>query len=132
MENGNIQVNNTEIRSGLINNAIGEARKTEDSNRFAVSFGNSLWNYVFEGDYRIAFTDYSNYSVVYSCSNFLFFKFELAWVLGRNPNDCENSDKLEEFVVYLEKKFGFKKEELFFTKHNDQLCAVNKKVKNDI
>jgi len=131
LENGNIKVENTENRFGIINKAIGQAKKTSDMNRFSVSFGDSWWNYIFEGDYRIAFTDFNNYSVVYSCSNFLFMKYELVWVLARNPNDENNNEKIIEFTSYLEKKFGFKKEELFYTKHDQEVCAVKLQEKKE-
>ena len=36
------------------------------------------------GDYRVVSTDYTNYSVVYSCSPFFFFwKSEYFWILSR-------------------------------------------------
>lgn len=38
------------------------------------------------GDYRVLSTDYTNYSVVYSCSTkWFFFKNEYIWVLARTP-----------------------------------------------
>ncbi|TNV75733.1 hypothetical protein FGO68_gene6621 [Halteria grandinella] len=37
----------------------------------------------YNGDYRIVSTDYTNYSIVYSCTNVLFFKVEAVWILGR-------------------------------------------------
>ena len=36
------------------------------------------------GDYRVLETDYENYSVVYSCTNLAFVKFEYVWLLTRN------------------------------------------------
>ena len=40
------------------------------------------------GDYWIIETDYHNYSVVYSCADFLFgaIKLEFAWILSREKN----------------------------------------------
>ena len=35
------------------------------------------------GDYRVLDTDYENYSVVYSCTPYLFFKDENVWILTR-------------------------------------------------
>ena len=39
-----------------------------------------------DGDYEILDTDYDSYAVVYSCSQFLFFKYELGWILTREAN----------------------------------------------
>lgn len=35
------------------------------------------------GDYRVLDTDYTTYSVVYSCTSYLFFKSENVWILTR-------------------------------------------------
>ena len=35
------------------------------------------------GDYRVVSTDYTNYAVVYGCTNYFFFRFENTWVLTR-------------------------------------------------
>ena len=42
--------------------------------------------YIPPGNYQLLDTDYTNYAVVYSCTNFFFglFRNELAWVLGRD------------------------------------------------
>jgi apolipoprotein D and lipocalin family protein len=36
------------------------------------------------GDYWVLDTDYTSYSLVYSCVNFFLFRFENAWILSRN------------------------------------------------
>lgn len=36
-----------------------------------------------KGDYRVLETDYDNYSIVYSCSSILGFKYQLTWLLTR-------------------------------------------------
>ncbi len=42
------------------------------------------------GEYNVLETDYTTYSVVYSCRNlFMGFKYEITWILGRNKTpDC--------------------------------------------
>ena len=39
----------------------------------------------FDGDYRVIDVDYDRYAVVYSCTQYLFVKFELGWILTRDP-----------------------------------------------
>ena len=36
-----------------------------------------------EGNYQVIDTDYTNYAIVYSCTQFLFTKNEIVWILGR-------------------------------------------------
>ena len=38
-----------------------------------------------DGDYQVLEVDYESYVVVYSCSQILFFKYELGWILTRAP-----------------------------------------------
>ena len=37
-----------------------------------------------DGDYRVIDVDYDRYAVVYSCTQLLFLKFELGWILTRD------------------------------------------------
>ena len=38
-----------------------------------------------DGDYRVIDVDYDRYAVVYSCTQLLFLKYELGWILTRDP-----------------------------------------------
>lgn len=49
------------------------------------------------GDYKILATDYDTYAVVWSCSNFLFFNYQLSWVLGRDI-DVDSDSLLENYI----------------------------------
>ncbi|CDW76786.1 apolipoprotein d [Stylonychia lemnae] len=42
--------------------------------------------YIPKGSYNVVDTDYTNYAIVYSCTNFFFglFKVQYAWILGRS------------------------------------------------
>ena len=42
-----------------------------------------------DGDYQVLEVDYASYVVVYSCSQILFFKYELGWILTREPTVSE-------------------------------------------
>ncbi|XP_034239973.1 apolipoprotein D-like [Thrips palmi] len=47
-------------------------------------------------NYLVLDTDYENYSLVYSCANVLGFKYESAWILGREKTlDAASSEKVE-------------------------------------
>ena len=51
--------------------------KHASSSRFPVS--------PVDGDYQVLEVGYDSYVVVYSCSQILFFKYELGWILTRAP-----------------------------------------------
>ena len=38
-----------------------------------------------DGDYRVLDVDYDRLAVVYSCTQLAFLKFELGWILTRDP-----------------------------------------------
>ena len=42
-----------------------------------------------DGDYQVLEVDYASHAVVYSCSQILFFKYELGWILTRAPKMSE-------------------------------------------
>ena len=42
-----------------------------------------------EPNYNVLSTDYDNYTVVYSCTEFGFLSFELVWILAREPEASE-------------------------------------------
>jgi len=121
LENGNIKVLNTENINGKINQAIGEAEKTEDPFKLKITFGNSLFSKLFKGDYRVIDTDYKNFSLVYSCTDFFFGKFYYVWVLSREPVFSEAN--LQKVLNEIEVKFGIKKDELKFTNQTKESCG---------
>jgi lipocalin len=101
-----------------------------------VSFPGGHWKDYNNGEYRIINTDFKNYSVVYSCkqideNN----KFELVWVLARDPQKI-SENTLKAWINYLDTKFRYKSEELIVTKHDTAKCRLvdgkDKKIKRDI
>ena len=88
-EDGNLKINNTMLlEDGSSNTAIGSAYQTKKNPAYLrLTF---FWP--FYGDYKVVETDYNDYAVVYSCSNYVFFHTDLAWILTRNNNyDAENA-----------------------------------------
>ncbi|XP_006129897.1 apolipoprotein D [Pelodiscus sinensis] len=82
MDNGKIKVQNQELRSdGTIHQIAGEATQADDEPaKLKVRFS----QFMPSAPYWVLSTDYGNYSVVYSCTNFIsFFHVEYAWILSR-------------------------------------------------
>ena len=52
-----------------------------------------------DGDYRVIDVDYDRYAVVYSCTQLLFLKYELGWILTRDP--MVNQSLVSEIVFCL-------------------------------
>ena len=50
-----------------------------------VSFSGKTPNDNTTANYNVISTDYTNYSIVYSCTDYRFFAYELLWVLSREP-----------------------------------------------
>ena len=56
-----------------------------------------------QGDYRVVYTDYSNYSVVYSCMDILgVAKAEYIWVLSRE--EVLSRDKFKEALGMISER----------------------------
>ncbi|CDW72949.1 apolipoprotein d [Stylonychia lemnae] len=80
-----IAVTNSEFnpKTGKIEIAPANATCTNQGPACKVKFN----NYLPEGDYRVLSTDYTNYAIVYSCTDiFGFSKEEYMWVLTRAQN----------------------------------------------
>ncbi|XP_003926237.1 apolipoprotein D [Saimiri boliviensis] len=84
MDNGNIKVLNRELRyDGTVNQIEGEATQVNltEPAKLAVKF---FW-LMPSAPYWVLATDYENYALVYSCTDFIqLFHVDFAWILGRN------------------------------------------------
>jgi len=84
-DNGKINVDNRYIKDGVVHNAIGEANVRDfakDEATLDVVFS-SIGP---KGDYRVIETDYTSYSLVFSCTAaFHLINTEFAWILTRDP-----------------------------------------------
>lgn len=91
-EDGLVRVENREyvIETDTPREAIGRAqcRHPDTESVCDVQFGPSFLGFLTKGNYRVVHTDYSNYTVVYSCVEFLFgaYHLEYVWVLTRERN----------------------------------------------
>ncbi len=121
LENGSIKVVNTEYTNGQVNQAFGEANRTDDPFKLKISFGTSIISKLFKGDYRVVDTDYKNYSLVYSCTDIFFGKFYFVWIIAREPVLPEAT--LERLLNEIQNKFGISKNELRFNNQSPELCG---------
>merc|ERR1719348_2490702 len=84
LENGRVSVHNVATKKNGDFDVIDGSAYVPDPNfpgELVVEFpGNPA------GNYWILDTDYTNYSVVYSCADFLLVKLEFAWILSRERN----------------------------------------------
>ncbi len=121
-EDGKIGVLNTMQVDGVKESASAVAtRDKTDQFRLQVQFGDSFIAKLFKGDYRVVDTDYENYAIVYSCSDFIIGKVEYYWVLSRTP--VMEEQKLNEHLAYYQNKFQKTKDLFTFASQDKQLCG---------
>lgn len=118
---GSIKVDNSQITTGPRVSAIGRAVPGDNANTLDVSFSNNLIGRYIKGDYEVINTDYTSYSLVYSCSNFLLWKVEYIWVLSRTPQ--LDTSTLGSLVSYAQSTFGIGASDLHFTKQDSATCG---------
>lgn len=93
-----VKVVNSELRSeGKRKSAIGTATCPTSEAKCTVTFDESIFSRLTKGNYWVYDTDYENYSIVYSCSEYLsIFYAEFVWVLTREPTPSkETLDKTD-------------------------------------
>jgi len=100
-DDGSIRVQNQGVNSftGKETDIVGRAYAPDASipSKLKVSFSTGSM----EGNYWVLDTDYTQYAIVYSCSDFYFFHADIVWILGREktlPSDLidELTDKLKQ------------------------------------
>jgi len=121
LANGNIKVVNSEIENGCLKVVEGEAEQTAEKNVYKVSFGKSLFSKLYKGDYRVFDTDYTSYSLVYSCTDFSLGKFNYVWVLARKPVLPEVT--LSRLFGQIETIFGIPRNEMRLNNQNNEFCG---------
>lgn len=120
-ENGNIEVKNSQYDGKDRLYAIGEAVTTSDPFALKVSFSDSILGKLFSGNYQVINTDYSNYSIVYSCTNVYVAHVEFIWILSRQPNLPQ--EQTETFLHYIQNVLGFSRDSLHFTDQGKDYCG---------
>jgi apolipoprotein D and lipocalin family protein len=106
-----VKVNNSELRSnGERKGAIGKAVCPTSEAKCTVTFDESIFSRLSKGNYWVYDTDYENYSIVYSCSEYLsIFYAEFVWVLTRQATPSkEVLEKANEAIDRL----GYPRENL--------------------
>lgn len=119
-DDGTVSVNNTEKNpDGKTSTAIGQARSDPKSTipgHLQVRF--SKWQPW--GKYWVLDTDYTSFSVVYSCSSYLVNRVEFLWILGR---EASLSVETRLKISALLSKFKIDESYLTITDHNPSNCA---------
>ncbi len=113
MEGSFISVHNISVDGeGVIDDVKGKAYCEEDpASKCYVKF---FWLQPY-GKYNVLLTDYNTEAVVYSCSNWLFFHSEYAWVLSRKQNY-----KISDEAIAKLAEVGVTKEEMMI--HDLEAC----------
>lgn len=119
-DDGIVAVNNTERKpDGFAGTAIGQARddpSSTDPARLQVRFSKwAPW-----GKYWVLDTDYTSYSVVYSCTDYIVRRVEFLWILGRKTN---LSEATRQQISSLLTNFKIDESKLRVTDHSQQKCA---------
>jgi apolipoprotein D and lipocalin family protein len=71
-------------------------------------------------DYQIFDTDYKNFAIVYSCTNLLFSKYELIWIMSREPEMDKNL--LENLIQRIEKELYISRKVFYYTNQSNEVC----------
>ena len=116
----NIRIDFDEILNGEKKTLTGEGKQTKDAFRYKIELHNYFMTKFLEGDYRIVDTDYKKYSLVYSCVDVLFMKFEYVWIMSRNPT--LEKDILEKLEKEIKNKFNMEKEDFIFSNQSNDIC----------
>lgn len=67
------------------------------------------------GDYRVLYTDYNNFAVVYSCDTYLLAKTEYIWILTRSEEAVEE-DVMKALQILKEKVPSYDQTQIRMTK----------------
>lgn len=99
--------------SGAIDQAVGEAMVSDPfvASKLTVKFGNQ--SFASEPNYWVLSTDYTQYSMVFSCQQFTeALHFEIAWILSRTPTI---SAELKEELLSKYESVGVSRKPFHFT-----------------
>lgn len=109
-EDGKVKVVNSGVHDGERTKREGEAYCTDNEGQCYVRFSPKAPY----GDYEVIDTDYENYSIVYSCQDYLMFHVKYGWVLSRDTEF--DGEKLLDTLV---EKGKFKKSTFRKTSQKD-------------
>jgi len=96
----------------------GEITNPETPNSLLVTFDSTpaigLWFIkLFGNNYHVMETDYENYAIVMSCTNYGFFRSTFFWILSRNPN-FRNTASFDEVLNSAVDNYQIKSDSLHY------------------
>lgn len=120
---GSVKVDNSQVINGERSHALGRAVPDKtNANTLWVSFSTGIIGRLTQGNYQVIDTDYESFSLVYSCTNALFWKIEYSWILSRTPQ--LDQSKLNSLVSLTKNRYlGFSDSDFYFTKQDAATCG---------
>lgn len=108
LPNGNIAVNNTEIKNGKRSGVAGEAAPIENrSGELDVEFFKKP-STTAESNYIILDTDYTEFAYIWSCGSLYFAHSPMLWILNRGYNHTEEYVKQQaKNALDIMESFGY-------------------------
>lgn len=118
------QVLNTEVSKDGSKNVRHASMKLYDKKN-PFNYGIKFFDLQPRADYQIFDTDYKNFAIVYSCTNLLFAKYELIWIMSRETE--MGIDMLENLSVKIENELNVNRKVFYYTNQSEEICKRNKK-----
>ena len=120
-DDGSIRVFNAELLAdGTINSVDATAyQNPSDSFKLGIKFSKFQPDWLL-ADYEIVETDYTNYALIYCCTNLFLARKETVFILSRTPVMEEKS--LERLFKKLDSDFDLKRETIGFEDQSQERC----------
>ena len=123
LETGDVGVENTEVINGVRNSVKGTAYANKSNPfQFGLDFGGFMDKFI-KGDYQVVNTDYTGFTVVYSCTNLYVARSEWIWILTRTPQlDAQAFTNLK---TYIADKLKFPVDAYTYSNQDPTFCKRN-------
>lgn len=121
------KVLNTEIaKDGSLTERHASMKLYDSKNPF--NYGIKFFDLQPRADYQIYDTDYKNYAIIYSCTNLLFAKYELVWIMTRETVMAK--EMMEQLTKRIENELRVSRSVFYYTNQSEEVCKRNVKKGN--